>query len=105
GEQCAGDADRSAAANENVLIRRDVAARNGVGSDREKLDHRGLIERDAVSGEHEALRSAKVLHERAVATHAEQLERLATTRSVLAARIALAARELRHDIPRNSRPA
>ena len=76
-EEHAADADRTGPDDENAVALPRIGATHRVGADREELDHRRLIERDAVGRSHIALRHADVVGHAPINMNAENGDALA----------------------------
>jgi hypothetical protein len=102
-EQHRGEADRTRARDQNALAGGDVAPAHRVCTDGEELEHRGLVEADAVRLVDEGRGHAEVLRHRAVPVHAQHLDGRAAIGLSLAAGDAVAAGQIRHHVHRVAR--
>ena len=76
-EEHAADADGTGPDDENAVAFARIGATHRVGADREELDHRRLIERDAVGRSHIALRHADVIGHSSINMNAQNGDALA----------------------------
>ena len=74
-EQHAADADRPGADNEDAVVLARAGAADRVGADRQKLDHRRLIEGDSVSRRDVGFWDTHVVGHAAVDVHAQDADR------------------------------
>ena len=95
GEDHAADADRAGPDDEDAVSLLRIGAAHGVGADREELDHRRLVERDAVGDRHVVLRHTDIVRHPAVDVDAEDGDALTAIGLAAPTGDAMAAGEIR----------